>query len=488
MKKKHILVVEDEHIVAEHIKMSLLRLGYSVPGIVHSGEDAIQKAEEKRIDLVLMDIVLKGEMDGIEAASTISSRFNIPVVYLTAYTDEKTLERAKITEPFGYIIKPFEDKDLHTAIETALYRHKVGKRLKESEEKYRSLVENAYDAIYIISPERFKYVNPAFEKLTGWRKKELISKKFKFWDLIHPDDRESVKTRESARKVKVEIPNRYEFRVTTKEGRTKTVEAATVEISTTGELTVMGILRDITERKNVEKEIQNYQEKLRLLASKLSLTEEKERRKLATFMHDNIGQKLALIKMKLGALNQSLSEQERVNSTQLKTMNEIRDLLEETIQDTRVVTFELSPPILYELGLEQSLEWLVEQFREKCDLQFHFTVYGESKPVDDDIRTVLFHAVKELLMNVLKHASAKVAKVSVGRYKNKIKLTVEDDGRGFDSAKLSSHSIERGGFGFFNIRERLENLEGSLSITSQKGHGTQVVLLVPPSLKKEMSK
>ena len=114
MKKKHILIVEDERIVSADIKISLQKFGFAVAGTAVSGEDAIKKAEKLRPDLVLMDIILKDKMDGIEAATLISSRFDIPVVYLTAHADDKTLERAKITEPFGYLLKPFDDKDLHT--------------------------------------------------------------------------------------------------------------------------------------------------------------------------------------------------------------------------------------------------------------------------------------------------------------------------------------------------------------------------------------
>ncbi len=121
-----ILIVEDERIVAEDIQKSLENLGYSVSAIVPSGEKAIQKAEEDNPDLVLMDIVLKGDMDGIEAAEQIYSHFNIPVVYLTAHADEKKLQRAKATESYGYLLKPFEDEELHTTIEMALHRHKKG--------------------------------------------------------------------------------------------------------------------------------------------------------------------------------------------------------------------------------------------------------------------------------------------------------------------------------------------------------------------------
>ncbi len=118
------MIVEDEWIVAEDIKMILGRLGYTETSISSSGDEAIKNAEKDKPDLVLMDIVLEGEMDGIEAANEIRKLFNIPIIYLTAYADEKILERAKITEPSGYIVKPFIDEDLKIAIEIALYKHK----------------------------------------------------------------------------------------------------------------------------------------------------------------------------------------------------------------------------------------------------------------------------------------------------------------------------------------------------------------------------
>jgi CheY-like chemotaxis protein len=122
MSRARILIVEDDRITAEDIRLSLGSLGYSVTGMASSGEEAIKKAEELHPDLVLMDIVLRGDMDGIEAAGRIRARFNIPVVYLTAYADDETLERAKLTQPFGYILKPFDDRELRSNIEMALYR------------------------------------------------------------------------------------------------------------------------------------------------------------------------------------------------------------------------------------------------------------------------------------------------------------------------------------------------------------------------------
>ena len=134
MPEAQILVVEDESIVAKDIQNTLTNLGYSVPAIASSGKEAIQKVGKFQPDLVLMDIVLKGSMDGVETADEIRTKFDIPVVYLTAYADDATLQRAKITEPYGYLIKPFQERELHSTIEMALYKQAMEKVLKEKEQ------------------------------------------------------------------------------------------------------------------------------------------------------------------------------------------------------------------------------------------------------------------------------------------------------------------------------------------------------------------
>jgi len=149
MPKARILVVEDDKIISMEIKDRLENLGYEVIDVVFSGEKAIEKATELVPGLVLMDIKLKGKMDGIEAAEKIRSLLDVPVVYLTAYTDESTLQRAKITEPYGYIVKPLEERELHSNIEIALYKHEAEKKIKESEERYRAIVESYDGYIYV---------------------------------------------------------------------------------------------------------------------------------------------------------------------------------------------------------------------------------------------------------------------------------------------------------------------------------------------------
>ena len=173
-KRANILIVEDERIVAEDIRRSVINIGYSVSGVVSSGEEALVLIEKELPDLVLMDIVLKGKMNGIKVTDAIRSRFDIPVIYLTAYADPSTLQKAKVTEPFGYILKPFEDREVESAVEMALYKHGLDRRLRESEERYRTLFEDSRDAIYMSTAEgRFVLVNDSTLRLFGYSRDEF---------------------------------------------------------------------------------------------------------------------------------------------------------------------------------------------------------------------------------------------------------------------------------------------------------------------------
>lgn len=156
MSKTNILIVEDESIVAKDIQHSLKKLGYTVSGICSTGADAIKMAEDQKPDLVLMDIMLKDDMSGIEAAGQIREKLNIPVIYLTAYADESTLNKAKVSEPYGYIIKPFKEIDLHTSIEMAIYKHEKETDIKKERDFLYSIVENKdfKDIIFVKSNSR----------------------------------------------------------------------------------------------------------------------------------------------------------------------------------------------------------------------------------------------------------------------------------------------------------------------------------------------
>jgi two-component system, cell cycle sensor histidine kinase and response regulator CckA len=163
-----VAIVEDEYIVALDIKSFLERSGYVVAGMFASGEDLLDQFEERRPDLVLMDIKIRGRLDGVETARFVHDRFRTPVVLLTAFADDETIARAKITQPFGYIIKPFEERELKTAIEIALYRAGMERRLMESEERYRNLFQEGISANFLADPDGLvTEANPAFRALIG---------------------------------------------------------------------------------------------------------------------------------------------------------------------------------------------------------------------------------------------------------------------------------------------------------------------------------
>jgi PAS domain S-box-containing protein len=175
--EKKILVVEDEFITASALKVTLNRMGYDVVGMADTGEKAISNAEQLKPNLVLMDIILKGEMNGITAADIIRQRYNIPVIYLTGQSDDTTIAHALESEPFGYIIKPFEEKNLKTSIMMALYKHSIDVKLKACEVRYRTIVELFEDGILITGNDySVDYANRSLGHILNREKTEIIQK------------------------------------------------------------------------------------------------------------------------------------------------------------------------------------------------------------------------------------------------------------------------------------------------------------------------
>lgn len=164
-----ILVVEDEGVVAKDLQTRLRKLGYDVPLTVQTGEDAIDAARRHQPDLILMDVRLKGKMDGVEASGIIMQEFRTPVIFLTAYADDGTLGRAKLTEPYGFILKPFNERELHTAIQVALHRHFGEKALRNSERWFAGTLRSIGDAIIAVDNDmNVLFMNAVAMKLTQW--------------------------------------------------------------------------------------------------------------------------------------------------------------------------------------------------------------------------------------------------------------------------------------------------------------------------------
>jgi len=259
MTKAKILVVEDENIVAKHIQNRLQSLGYAVVSVASSGEEAIEKAEAARPDLVLMDIMLRGEIDGVKAAEQIRDRLNIPVVYLTSFADDGTLQRAKVTEPFGYILKPFEVRELHSTIEMALYKHKMERELKQSQQWLITTLKSIGDAVIATDTQGFvKFINPAAETLTGWKQGDALGQELvKVFHIIHEKTRDVIENpaMETLREGStLNLSNR--ILLLTKDGIETPVEytVAPIRDDKGNILGAVLIFRDITEKWRVEEE------------------------------------------------------------------------------------------------------------------------------------------------------------------------------------------------------------------------------------------
>jgi PAS domain S-box-containing protein len=188
-----ILIVEDENIIAKDIAQRLETLGYTVADTVDNGKDAVESAGSAAPDLVLMDIILKKEMSGIEAAGIIRRRFDLPVIFLTAFGDKDTLARAKVTEPYGYVLKPFEDRELLVNIEIALHRHSTEKALRESEERFRMLAEASFEGIIIYRDGVVLDANSRLARMVGIEPGKIAGKRL--FDLVAPEFRDPIRKR-----------------------------------------------------------------------------------------------------------------------------------------------------------------------------------------------------------------------------------------------------------------------------------------------------
>lgn len=258
MSKVKIMVVEDEAIVAEDIKHMLLSLNYDVPALAASGDEAIKKVKDTRPQLVLMDIMLKGNKDGVSVAEHIQYNYGIPVVYLTAYADDYTLERAKITEPYGYIIKPFEKKELYTTIEIALYKYNMERTLRENEKKYRTLFEDSGDAMYISNAEgKFIDVNQSALELFGYTKNEMLNVNIK--DLYENIGHRKDIIKEIERHGQVRS---YEINFRAKSGKIIPCLLTSTKVQNDDVIEYQGIIRDITERKKKEEALKEKAESI----------------------------------------------------------------------------------------------------------------------------------------------------------------------------------------------------------------------------------
>ena len=285
MNKKRILLVEDEITSSKSLSKNLVKYGYEVVSVMTKGEDVVKNVESLKPDLILMDINLAGEMDGIEAASLIQSKSDIPVIYITVFEDEKILQRALNTSPFSYLSKPVTDKELNNAIEIALHRHNLEKILKKHEKWLETLLKGIDDAVVITDDEgQISYLNPLAEKFTGWEMDEAFG--IAHGEILNlrrdGSNRQTESPVVSALQYNVAIDIQPDTYLISKDGRRTYISGKAIPFySDSGALSgVVVLLKEITER-------------LKSIAEKKSDLENRFIERTAELMEENVGRKKA---------------------------------------------------------------------------------------------------------------------------------------------------------------------------------------------------
>jgi PAS domain S-box-containing protein len=411
----------------------------------------------------------------------------LKVITLSIFSDRRLALNILKAGASSYLLKDFLFDELPQAIQTVL-AHKIylGQGvsdivlsdyvgvLRESEAQFRTVFKQAPFGIALLDQGgRLLETNAAFQEMLDYTRDELQN--MSFFNFAHPEDvaacrrlfHELVRGKQGL----IEMEERY-FR---KDGR-PVWGRLTMTMMPAGEekpKVALAITEDISGRKEIEAEIKAYQKQLRAMAAELSLIEERERRTLATDLHDHVGQILALAQIKLGEVRQALA------GPPAATLDEARQLLEQTIKSTRLLTFELSPPVLYDLGLEAAVEWFGETLQEQSNLQVTVEKEGEPLPFQSDTQVLLFKIVRELMLNAAKHAGAPHLRVDIRRQDGRLRIDVEDDGVGFDRRQLDGPAGKPLSFGLFSVRERLKRIQGRLEVDSVPGRGTRVSILAP---------
>ena len=274
MNEPRILTVEAERVIAADLRSHLKGLGYQSVGHATNGAQALALAEELRPDLVLMDINIEGEMDGIAIAQEIRRRLQLPVIFVTGFSEGATLEQAKRAEPYSFVIKPFEDRDLRASIEMALYKHRTETVLRQSEERFRTVADFTYDMEYWRLPDgSLTWMSPACEHLTGYTAEQFLQTPELLAQMVHPEDRERIKRHyeHNAENTRELEHSELEFRICTRSGEERWVShVCRPVVGPDGKfLGRRAADRDITARKRVEEDLAVHHIQLEMQAEEL---------------------------------------------------------------------------------------------------------------------------------------------------------------------------------------------------------------------------
>jgi PAS domain S-box-containing protein len=350
--------------------------------------------------------------------------------------------------------------------------------LRDSAEFNSSMLNNAPNPVLVINPDRsVRYVNRATQKLTGFRLPEILGKKppYPWWD---QDDEEQTLAQFNESLEREKHITEGHFR--NADGEEFWVQRSFVKVRKSRKLSYYLVnWVDITGSKSILTKLKTNEDRLRRYALQLSLTEEKEKRRIATALHDAIGHELSFCKFKIDKVTRSMTQSEARQDLVDASVS-----INKAIESTRKLTFEISPPVLWELGLYTALLWLCDNMEKNYDIRTRVVHDGKASDFASDLNLVLFQAARELLVNVAKHSKAKRCEISLTSAYDNIVMTVKDDGVGFEHEAKGTLAGMYTGIGLFSIHERVSSMKGSINVESKPGLGARVTVTLPLERKK----
>ena len=471
MSKVSILIVEDSVTAVYFLKHTLECNGYAVAGCCDSGEAALNFVERTRPDLVLMDIVLSGSMDGIQAARLIKQKFNVPSVFLTGLTDLATIHRAKVTDAYGYLAKPFDINTVVAVIEMALYKFDVESQLKRSEEKYFLTVNSISDAVLTIDCDCLvTFMNPAALALTGWSRDEVngmpVDKILTCQDVLSNAMHINPLQCEIGAGNVSRMPDN--LLLICKTGRSVPIGESSLSplLAANAEFKGLIIIFRETSGKFEQEKLRRASERNRKAA--IIEGQEQERSRIAMDLHDGLGQMLNAIKM-----NTRIIIEDQVAA------NTLLQLLDEAIMESVRISENLLPSKLRDFDLATCLRTLCKTISRSSGIKVDFVSHGARISLSQSDKVNFFRIAQEALNNAVKHADAKIVTVHLNVFADTIRLSIEDDGNGM---KPSEEEVLLGGNGLINMRDRAEIMGGQFTVESDRHRGTFINVEVPNKL------
>lgn len=486
-----VLIVEDERIVAMDIAASLRSLKYDVVGMAASADEAYDLAITHKPDIILMDIRLKGETDGIKATEKIHSFMDVPVIYLTAYADESTLSRAKLTGPYGYLLKPYEKRVLHSTIEMALYKKMVERQIEEHERWLTTILTSIGDALIATDVEvKIKFMNPVAEHLTGFKQGDVLGKHLDdVMFIINEATNERFKNaitlyNNNPNYTEVLLENRTGFRIPI------VYSSSPIKAENGGYTGIVIVFSDISEQKRTEYEkerlfnqVRQAQERLKLLSRRLIEVQETEKRNLARELHDEIGQILTAIKINL----QTVIRLSNVAEFNLYIKESV-DFVDSVLQQVRNLSLDLRPSMLDDLGLVPALRWYIDKQSTRAGITAKVQTSTFSKRLEPQIEITCFRIAQEALTNIIKHSAASNVDIYLWIDGMDLNLKIVDNGKGFNVYSALKRALSGKSIGILGMQERVELIGGKLKIDSKENEGTSIHAIFPLEDKETIEK